>query len=140
MPDWLAARAQMMLDPKITNLNTGSFGPTPRPVFERVTELRQHQAAAPWDFIVRVTPPLLWNSRQRLAEFVGSRAGTIDIHAKRLDRHQHRCIGIENTRAGIDLDFGPRVSSDAVLLGTGGTIAESRNQDISIAVDAQVAG
>ena len=47
MPDafWSAARAQMLLDPTVTNLNTGSFGPLPRCVFDRATELRQALAA-----------------------------------------------------------------------------------------------
>lgn len=49
----------MMLDPSVTNLNTGSFGPSPKPVFERVTELRRLQAAEPMDFILRQWPPLL---------------------------------------------------------------------------------
>jgi isopenicillin-N epimerase len=62
----------MMLDPSVTNLNTGSFGPSPKPVFERVTELRRMQAAEPMDFILRQTPPLLWNARTRLASFVGA--------------------------------------------------------------------
>src|SRR3954463_8187981 len=71
-PDWRAARSRLMLDPSVINLNTGSFGPTPRPVFDRVTELRRHQAAEPMDFIVRATPPLLWTARERLAAFVGT--------------------------------------------------------------------
>lgn len=62
----------MMLDPSVTNLNTGSFGPSPKPVFERVTELRRWQAAEPMDFILRQTPPLLWAARTRLAQFVGA--------------------------------------------------------------------
>src|SRR5438105_4724693 len=41
MPDWSAARAAMLLDPTVVNLNTGSFGPTPRVVFERATALRR---------------------------------------------------------------------------------------------------
>lgn len=72
MPDWTAARAQMMLDPDIINLNAGSFGPTPRRVFDRVTELRRQLAAEPMHFLVRTTPPLLWAARTRLAEFVGA--------------------------------------------------------------------
>jgi isopenicillin-N epimerase len=71
-PDWAAARAAMMLDPTVINLNTGSYAPTPRPVFERVTELRRHLAAEPMDFILREMPPLLWRARERLAEFVGT--------------------------------------------------------------------
>ena len=46
----------MLLDPDVINLNTGSFGPLPRPVFDRVTELRQRLAAEPMDFLVRQRP------------------------------------------------------------------------------------
>jgi len=52
---WTAARAQMMLDPTTTNLNTGSYGPLPRIVFERVTELRRRLAEEP---LVRVPVPV----------------------------------------------------------------------------------
>jgi isopenicillin-N epimerase len=74
IPDhlWAAARAQMMLDPVVANLNTGSFGPLSRPVFDRVTALRQHLAAEPMDFLVRQVPPLLQEARSRLARFVGT--------------------------------------------------------------------
>src|SRR5579884_4079726 len=68
--DWTAARARMLLDPTVANLNTGSFGPLPRPVFERVTELRRLLAAEPMDFLLRTQPPLLWQARQRLADFL----------------------------------------------------------------------
>ncbi len=70
--DWSAARAAMMLDPTVINLNSGSFGPTPRPVFERVTELRRRMAAEPMDFLVRELPSLLWRARERLATFLGT--------------------------------------------------------------------
>ncbi|HEY7308256.1 MAG TPA: aminotransferase class V-fold PLP-dependent enzyme [Gemmataceae bacterium] len=68
---WSDARAHMLLDPSVINLNTGSFGPLPRVVFERVTALRQRLAAEPMDFLLRVAPPLLWEARERLARFVG---------------------------------------------------------------------
>ncbi len=45
-------------------LNTGSFGPLPRPVFDRATELRLSLAAGPTDFFVRQAPPLLWEARE----------------------------------------------------------------------------
>src|SRR5271154_3903306 len=70
-PFWSAARERMLLDPTVTNLNTGSFGPLPRVVFERVTELRQQLAAEPMNFFVRELGPLLWQARQRLAQFIG---------------------------------------------------------------------
>jgi isopenicillin-N epimerase len=68
---WAAARAQMFLDPTVTMLNTGSFGPLPRPVFDRATELRQRLAAGPTDFFLRQAPPLLWEARERTASFLG---------------------------------------------------------------------
>jgi isopenicillin-N epimerase len=72
MPDWSAARTLVPLDPTVTMLNTGSFGPTPTPVFDRVTELRRRLAAGPTDFFVRQVPPLLWRSRERTAAFLGT--------------------------------------------------------------------
>jgi len=68
---WSGARARMLLDPTVINLNTGSFGPLPRVVFERVTALRQRLAEEPMDFLLRDAPPLLWTARERLAQFVG---------------------------------------------------------------------
>ncbi len=71
---WSQARFQILLDPTVANLNTGSFGPLPRVVFERVTSLRQRLAEEPMDFLVRQAPPLLWEARQRLASFIGGSA------------------------------------------------------------------
>jgi isopenicillin-N epimerase len=72
-PDWAAARRRVHLDPAVTMLNTGSFGPTPVPVFDRVTELRRQLAAGPTDFFVRRLPPLLWHARERTAAFLGTK-------------------------------------------------------------------
>src|SRR3984957_19924974 len=72
--DWSAARAAMMLDPGVANLNTGSFGPLPRSVFDRVTVLRRRLAEAPMAFLLREAPPLLWQARERLACFIGTDA------------------------------------------------------------------
>ena len=69
---WQAARSAMHLDPTVANLNTGSFGPLPRVVFERATQLRARLAEEPMDFLVRQLPPLLWDARSRLAQFVGT--------------------------------------------------------------------
>jgi isopenicillin-N epimerase len=68
---WSHAHAQMLFDPTIANLNTGSFGPLPRVVFDRVTKLRQRLAEEPMDFLVRQVPPLLWEARERLARYLG---------------------------------------------------------------------
>jgi isopenicillin-N epimerase len=68
---WSEARSQVLLDPKVINLNTGSFGPLPRVVFGRVTELRNRLAEEPMDFLIRAAPPLLWQARERLARLIG---------------------------------------------------------------------
>jgi isopenicillin-N epimerase len=70
--DWTAARAAVLLDPTVANLNTGSFGPTPRAVFERATALRRRLAEEPMAFLLREAPPLLWTARERLAAFLGT--------------------------------------------------------------------
>jgi isopenicillin-N epimerase len=69
---WSDARAQMLLDPSVANLNTGSFGPLPRVVFDAVTALRRRLAEEPMDFLVRQQPALLWEARRRLAAFLGA--------------------------------------------------------------------
>ena len=74
---WAAARAAMLLDPTIANLNTGSFGPTSRAVFERVMSLRRRLAEEPMDFLLRESPPLLWHARERLADFLGTAASRL---------------------------------------------------------------
>jgi isopenicillin-N epimerase len=69
---WQSARERMILDPSIVNLNTGSFGPLPKAVFDRATELRRMLAAEPTHFFVRQMPPLLWNARERMAAYLGT--------------------------------------------------------------------
>jgi isopenicillin-N epimerase len=66
------ARAAMMLDPTVTNLNTGSFGPLSKVVFEKATEFRGRLAAEPMDFLIREMPGHLWTARTALAEFLGA--------------------------------------------------------------------
>ena len=62
----------MLLDPHVANLNTGSFGPLPRPVFDRVTALRRRLAEEPMDFLIRQAPPLLREARSQFASFLGA--------------------------------------------------------------------
>ena len=71
-PNWESIRKQMMLDPTVINLNTGSFGPSPRCVFDRATELRARLAEEPMDFLVRQAGPLLWQARTDLANFLSA--------------------------------------------------------------------
>ncbi len=68
--DHAQARAAMLLDPSVTNLNTGSFGPLPKGVFERVTQFRRRLAEEPMDFLLREMPAHLWHAREALANFL----------------------------------------------------------------------
>jgi isopenicillin-N epimerase len=86
---WSQARSQMLLDPTVANLNTGSFGPLPGVVFDRVTELRHRLAEEPMDFLIRTVPPLLWEARERLASFLSGEA--------------HRLILTANVTAAINI-------------------------------------
>jgi isopenicillin-N epimerase len=70
--DHAQARSAMMLDPKVTNLNTGSFGPLPTVVFERVMELRRRLAAEPMDFLIREQGSHLWHARESLAALLNA--------------------------------------------------------------------
>jgi isopenicillin-N epimerase len=70
--DWAEARGLMLLDPAVAYLNTGSFGPLPRCVFDRITALRRSLAEEPMNFMLRCVPALLWRARERLAGFVGA--------------------------------------------------------------------
>src|SRR2546428_9174499 len=72
MSDWKAIREQVLLDATVANLNAGWFGPLPRVVFERVTELRRRLAEEPMDFFLRQAPPLLWQAREGLGQFIGA--------------------------------------------------------------------
>jgi isopenicillin-N epimerase len=71
---WLERRGEMMLDARIVNFNAGTLSPTPRPVFEAATKLRQMQASNPSDFHWRQVATLLTRSRQRLAEYLRCRS------------------------------------------------------------------
>ncbi len=69
--DWPDARERMALAPDVAYLNTGSFGPLPRCVLDRITDLRRHLAEEPTDFMLRRVPSLMWAARERLARFIG---------------------------------------------------------------------
>lgn len=70
--DWQQARDQILIDPNTINLNTGSFGLVPKSVFRHVTQLRQRLAEEPMDFFLRQGGPWLWESRECLAEYIGT--------------------------------------------------------------------
>jgi len=115
---WAAARERMILDTTIVNLNTGSFGPLPKPIFERATTLRQMLAAEPTHFFVRQLPPLLWNARERLAAYLGTVPTQARVHHQRLGGDQPGCFWTGALDARRGAAHRPRIRSDALVLGT----------------------
>lgn len=69
--NWEWARSRILLDPHSTNLNCGSFGPTPIAVFEACTKLRYELASQPMDFFLRTSPCRLAKARTELASYLG---------------------------------------------------------------------
>lgn len=63
-----------LLDPKIIYLNHGSFGATPRPVFESYQRWQRELESQPTEFLGRRSSSLLEQGRQELAAYLGTSA------------------------------------------------------------------
>ena len=66
-------KEHFFLDPDVTFLNHGSFGATPKPVFEAYQAWQLELEREPVDFIARRLAPLLAEAREQLGAFVGAR-------------------------------------------------------------------
>ena len=60
---------QFLLDPQVVYLNHGSFGATPKPVFDRYQFWQRELERQPVDFLSRRVPNLLRNAREVLAQY-----------------------------------------------------------------------
>jgi isopenicillin-N epimerase len=61
----------------VTFLNHGSFGATPKPVFQTYQGWQQEMEKQPVEFLGRRITPLLAESRKRLGEYLGAQAGNL---------------------------------------------------------------
>jgi len=68
---------QFLLDPQIVYLNHGSFGATPKPVFERYQYWQRELERQPVDFIGRRAPGLLRQARETLAQYFNTGAENV---------------------------------------------------------------
>ena len=73
LPAPSALAVHWALDPRVVQLNHGSFGATPRLVLERQHRLRLELEADPTGFFLRRLPALLERTLETLAAFVGAR-------------------------------------------------------------------
>ena len=72
MSDGTRLRDEFLLDPSVTFLNHGSFGATPRAVFERYQEWQLELERQPVLFLDRRLDALLAEARAVLGAYVGA--------------------------------------------------------------------
>src|SRR5512139_2771532 len=63
-----------LLDPDVVFLNHGSFGATPRPVFEAYQDWQHRLERQPVAFLARELPSLLFEARSRLGSYLNAPA------------------------------------------------------------------
>jgi hypothetical protein len=72
LSDGTRLRGEFLLDPNVTFLNHGSFGATPRAVFERYQEWQRELERQPVLFLARRLDALLAEARAELGAYVGA--------------------------------------------------------------------
>ena len=97
-------RDLFLLDPEVTFLNHGSFGATPRAVFERYQAWQRELEREPVDFIARRLWPLLAEARAELGAFVGAEADDLTFV-------QNATTGVNMAARALDLQPGDEVLS-----------------------------
>jgi isopenicillin-N epimerase len=70
-------QAHFLLDPQVIYLNHGSFGATPRPVFERYQYWQGELERQPTEFLGRRAGGLLREAREALGRYLGADAGSL---------------------------------------------------------------
>ncbi len=70
-------RDYFLLDPSVVFLNHGSFGATPRPVFEAYQRWQLELERQPVDFFGRRSGALLQSAREDLAKYLGTQASNL---------------------------------------------------------------
>ena len=70
-------KSQFLLNPDVTFLNHGSFGATPRPVFEAYQAWQRHMEWQPVQFLINELPDLLANARQALGHYLNAPADNL---------------------------------------------------------------
>ncbi len=70
-------RSQFLLDPSVTFLNHGSFGATPRPVFQAYQHWQRELERQPVEFLGRRFSDLMQTARTSLADYLGTDASNL---------------------------------------------------------------
>jgi isopenicillin-N epimerase len=81
--------SQFLLNPAVTYLNHGSFGATPRPIFQAYQQWQLELERQPAEFIGRRATSLLNHSRAVLASYLGT--------------HKNNLVYVPNTTVGLNI-------------------------------------
>jgi isopenicillin-N epimerase len=73
----ISLKDQFLLDPNVVFLNHGSFGATPRPVFEAYQNWQRQLERQPVEFLGRRHDELMHGARTALAEYLGTQASNV---------------------------------------------------------------
>ena len=95
-------RDEFLLDPDVVFLNHGSFGATPRQVFERYQAWQRELEREPVDFVARRLDGLLAEARAELAAYVGARADDLTFVT-------NATTGVNMAARALDLQPGDEV-------------------------------
>lgn len=95
---------QFLLDPSVIFLNHGSFGATPRPVFDEYQRWQRELENQPVEFLGRRAPELMAASRGALGRYVGT-------HADNLVYTQNVTISLNIVARSLQLGPGDEVLS-----------------------------
>lgn len=91
-----------MLDPSVTFLNHGSFGATPKPVFEEYQRWQREMEKQPVEFLGRRITGLMAESRAALGDYLGT-------HADNLVYTQNVTISLNIVARSLELGPGDEV-------------------------------
>jgi isopenicillin-N epimerase len=91
-----------LLDPKVTYLNHGSFGATPKPVFKEYQRWQRELEKQPVEFLGRRITGLLAESRAVLGEYLGT-------HADNLIYTQNVTVSLNIVARSLNLGAGDEV-------------------------------
>ncbi|MBM3262477.1 MAG: aminotransferase class V-fold PLP-dependent enzyme [candidate division Zixibacteria bacterium] len=101
---WGRFRSELMLDPAATYLNNGSFGPSPKVVFEAVVGYMKQLQSQPMQQLLREFPPIVRASKEKLGAYVG-------VSADDFAMVMNLTIGMNMAVHGLDLAPGAEILS-----------------------------
>src|SRR3990172_6851280 len=100
----LNLRKYFLLDPSVTFLNHGSFGATPKPVFDEYQRWERAFENQPVEFLGRRFTGLMAESRAALGKYLGT-------HADNLVYTQNVTISLNIVARSLELGAGDEVLS-----------------------------